>query len=114
MSLLGALTVLALLGCEKSCDSLAAGAERDGCLHKRAVSLAESEDVTGAYEVIRAIDEPLTRASAINAVLAVAPEKVDGKSVLSLCETLPPPYYEPCWTTWNRPHLWNNPNERGR
>ena len=109
----GALALLLASGCgSPDCDTLAAGAERDGCLHERASAAARAGDLPKAYESIRAIDEPLARASAINAVVGIAPEKVDGTSVLALCKTLPPPYYEPCWTMWNRPHLWNNPLER--
>lgn len=115
MFVFSALSLLLLSGCgSKDCSSLDAGTARDSCLLEQAVRLAESDDLTAAYATIRGIDEPLARASAINAVLGIAPEKVDGNSVLALCNTLPPPYYAPCRKTWERPHLWNNPDERGK
>ncbi len=96
------------------CASLVAGPERDGCLHKQASAAARSGKLDLAYASVRSIEAPVARAAAIDAVVATAPEKVDGASVLSLCETLPQPFYDSCWTMWNRPHLWNDPSSRNK
>ncbi len=94
------------------CETLPAGAERDGCLHGEASAAAKAGDIQKAYTAIRAIEGPVARAAAIDAVVATAPTQVDGKSVESLCATLPKPFLTTCLTTWNRPHLWNDPSKR--
>ena len=94
------------------CATMPSGSERDGCLHGEASAAAKAGDLEKAYTAVRAIEGPVARAAAIDAVVATAPTQVDGKSVESLCATLPKPFLDTCLTTWNRPHLWNDPSKR--